>query len=83
MAAHILRDLGVTSVVLMTADTAKLNCLKAHGIKVSEQLPPLPVPHAHGAAVAISAAAVVTLDSSGGCGSSKKGGRKGAEPHFV
>ena len=80
VAAHILRDLGITSVALMTANTAKLNCLKAHGIKVTEQLPPLPAAPGNGAAAAVVAAAAAPD------GSSKKGprnSRNGAEPHFV
>lgn len=42
VAAHILRDLGVTSVALLTNNPAKAASLQAHGIAVTEQLPLLP-----------------------------------------
>jgi 3,4-dihydroxy 2-butanone 4-phosphate synthase / GTP cyclohydrolase II len=39
VAAHILRDLGVPAVRLLTNTEAKVRCLKAHGIRVEERLP--------------------------------------------
>lgn len=39
MAAHILRDLGVSAVRLLSGSTSKKNCLLSHGIRVVEQLP--------------------------------------------
>lgn len=75
-AAHILRDLGVTSVAVMTANPAKLACLVAHGINVTEQLQPSTL-----ASNGASQAAVAAAEST------KKGpprsSRSGSEPHFV
>lgn len=45
MAAHILRDLAVHSVRLLTNNDTKAACLKAHGIKITERLPLLPPAH--------------------------------------
>jgi 3,4-dihydroxy 2-butanone 4-phosphate synthase/GTP cyclohydrolase II len=39
VAAHVLRDLGVRSVRLLTNNATKTACLRAHGIQVLEQLP--------------------------------------------
>lgn len=44
VAAHILRDLGVGSITLLTNNPAKHNCMRAHGIAVAECLPLLPPP---------------------------------------
>jgi len=41
-AAHMLRDLGVRSVRLLTNNATKSRCLVAHGIAVLEQMPLLP-----------------------------------------
>ncbi|EFN54915.1 hypothetical protein CHLNCDRAFT_24136 [Chlorella variabilis] len=83
VAAHILRDLGVSSVVLVAANPATVNCLKAHGMKVAtEQLSTLPAPQLYGAAPGPLAAAATAATPE----SSKKGprsSRNGAEPHFV
>jgi GTP cyclohydrolase II len=79
VAAHILRDLGAHSVALLTNNPAKANCLKSHGLKVTEVLPLLPTaPHASGstaAAAAVTAAAAATAPDSGS--------KKGPQPHFV
>lgn len=85
VAAHILRDLGVSSVALMTNNPAKSNCLKAHGIKVTERLPLLPAPHAGNAAngAAGSAAAAADGSSKKGPGTPPRSSRNGCEPHFV
>lgn len=77
VAAHILRDLGVRSVALMTNNTAKAASLQAHGIEVTQQLALLPAGGVHaggnGGAPALTAAH-----------EAKKGrSRNGSEPHFV
>lgn len=87
VAAHILRDLGVTSVALLTNNPAKHASLRAHGIKVTERLPLLPPAHGGGGGDAgtTSYASVGSMDS----GSSGKGkdvgrsSRNGSQPHFV
>jgi GTP cyclohydrolase II len=38
VAAHILRDLGVASIELLTDNPAKHTCLHAHGIRITNQL---------------------------------------------
>ena len=68
VAAHILKDLGVSSVRLLTNNTTKLNCLKAHGIAAA-QVPLLP-PSANGSKPASSKASTAAR-------------RNGSEPHFV
>lgn len=68
VAAHILKDLGVTAVRLLTNNPAKVNCLKAHGIQAS-QLPLLPS----------SLSQATKLHGRGVSGRN----RNGVEPHFV
>ena len=76
MAAHILRDLAVHSVRLLTNNDTKAACLAAHGIKITERLPLLPPAHGGG---------------DGGNGAGPKDGGKGGRgppvpktlPHFV
>ena len=42
VAAHIVRDLGVGSVRMLTNNVTKVNCMKMHGVGVAEQVPLLP-----------------------------------------
>lgn len=79
VAAHILHDLGVRSVALMTNNPAKAASLQAHGIEVTQQLALLPSGSAH-----------VASGSNGGAPAlaaaheAKKGrSRNGSEPHYV
>lgn len=69
VAAHILKDLKVNKVRLMTNNGAKENCLKAHGIKVASV-----VPHVYGGLDEDE------VSEKRGVGRSS---RNGAEPHFV
>ncbi|MFV9506203.1 MAG: GTP cyclohydrolase II [Oscillochloridaceae bacterium umkhey_bin13] len=46
-AAAILKDLGVTTVVLVTNNPLKVTGLEAHGIEVSERVPSRVVPNTH------------------------------------
>lgn len=78
MAAHILRDLGVSSVALLTNNPAKHACLRAHGIAVTERLPLLPPPAGgNGAAAPHAPHAAAPTEKRA------RGSRNGAEPHFV
>lgn len=70
VAAHILKDLGATSVALLTNNPAKHACLRAHGIEVTERLPLLPPPHAGGGNGAAPAAPA-------------HGSLNGSQPHLV
>ncbi len=78
VAAHILRDLGVGSIRLMTNNPAKLNSLKAYGFQVSERLPLLP-----GAVAAIGAAPVQPSKPKVPAAHSPARHRNGSDPHFV
>jgi GTP cyclohydrolase II len=80
VAAHILRDLGAHSVALLTNNPAKANCLKSHGLKITEVLPLLPTAaHASGSAAA---AATVTA-AAAAAAAPDSGSKKGPQPHFV
>ncbi|GAB4818777.1 hypothetical protein N2152v2_005823 [Parachlorella kessleri] len=78
VAAHILRDLGVGSIRLMTNNPAKLNSLKAYGFQVSERLPLLP-----GAVAAVGAAPVQPSKPKVPAAHSPARHRNGSDPHFV
>ncbi|KAG7673712.1 hypothetical protein Ndes2526B_g02831 [Nannochloris sp. 'desiccata'] len=67
VAAHILKDLKVGSVQLLTNNTTKLNCMKAHGIKATAM--PLLPPSAS--------------NNHDANGNASHGRRSGSEPHFV
>jgi 3,4-dihydroxy 2-butanone 4-phosphate synthase/GTP cyclohydrolase II len=69
VAAHILKDLNIGSVQLLTNNTTKLNCMKAHGIKATA-VPLLPPSAANSHDAASN-------------GKSAHGRRNGSEPHFV
>ncbi len=75
VAAHMLRDLGVHSVALMTNNPAKAASLQAHGIEVTQQLALLPGGgvHANGS------------DGASALGAAHEAakGRNGSEAHCV
>eukprot|EP00887_Chlorella_sp_A99_P002081 scaffold21.g2081.t1 len=76
VAAHILRDLGVKSVRLLTSNPAKSNSLKAHGIRVLECLSTgvLGASDSNGAPYATPVAAAGSSSSGGGSSSSGSSG---------
>lgn len=79
VAAHILKDLGMTAVRLLTNNPKKVNCLNAHGIQAT-QLALLPSSLSD---IAGSSSSSRTA-SKGSSGRGLSGrNRNGAEPHFV
>lgn len=89
VAAHILKDLGVAQVRLLTNNMTKVNCLNAYGI-ATRQVPLVPPPSAAAAsyverereshhAASSSANGSSRIGGSGGSGR----GRNGSETHFV
>lgn len=67
VAAHILKDLGVGSVRMLTDNVTKVNCMKGHGIAVTEQV----------------ALAALGANGAGKGRPHAGHSRNGAEPHFV
>ncbi|KAI7846080.1 hypothetical protein COHA_000446 [Chlorella ohadii] len=72
VAAHILRDLGVGSIALLTNNPAKHNCMRAHGIPVTECLPLVPPPQGGNGA-----------QGGGQQGASPLGSSNGSQHHLV
>lgn len=78
VAAHILHDLSVASIAIITANPSKVSCLRAHGIEIVQQL----VAGAEILAPEPALAAAAAERAPKGHGAPRTS-RNGCEPHFV
>lgn len=86
VAAHILHDLGVASVALITANPAKVSCLQAHGIGITQQLVDGAEAMSNGVAQSALAAAAAAEGAREGMmkgHGAPRTSRNGCEAHFV